>query len=65
MREKIQTGLRLPQDRYEELLLMAEQAGVSLNSVALMMIDVGISVIRLGKEEALHALLRNQQDICE
>ena len=63
MRTKIQTGLRIPEDKYKELSDMSDSAGISLNSLALMLIDVGLLVIRRGTEEVLHSLLHNQQGI--
>ena len=48
MKDKIQTGLRIPEDRYKELNKIADEIGVSLNSVLLMLIDLGLQV-RNGK----------------
>lgn len=59
---KIQTGLRLPQERYEELVDIAKSAGTSVNALALILIDIGLSVLTLGTEEAFHSMLRNLQD---
>lgn len=42
--DKIQTGLRIPAKRYAELQAMAEQTGVSLNSLILMLVDLGLSI---------------------
>ncbi len=42
--DKIQTGLRIPQRRYEELTELAEQMGVSLNALILMLIDLGLTL---------------------
>ncbi len=42
--DKIQTGLRIPQKRYEELIELAEQMGVSLNALILMLIDLGLTL---------------------
>lgn len=60
---KIQTGLRIPQARYEELRVLAERSGISLNTLALFLIDAGLSAINLGIQEVSHSLLRNLQDI--
>lgn len=46
--DKIQTGLRIPQKRYDELSLLADEIGVSLNSLILMLVDLGLS-LRNGK----------------
>ncbi len=42
--DKIQTGLRIPQKRYEELTELAEQMGVSLNALILMLVDLGLTL---------------------
>ncbi len=42
--DKIQTGLRIPQKRYEELTTIAEEMGVSLNSLILMLVDLGLTL---------------------
>lgn len=45
---KIQTGLRIPEERYAELQILADEVGISLNALLLMLIDLGLSV-RNGK----------------
>lgn len=40
--DKIQTGLRIPSKRYEELQNISQEIGVSLNSLILMLIDLGL-----------------------
>lgn len=45
---KIQTGLRIPEERYAELQKLADEVGISLNALLLMLIDLGLSV-RNGK----------------
>lgn len=42
--DKIQTGLRIPQKKYEELTELAAQMGVSVNSLILMLIDLGLTL---------------------
>ncbi len=42
--ERIQTGLRIPEKRYNELLILANDMSVSLNSLILMLIDLGLTV---------------------
>ena len=49
---KVQTGLRIPQERYIELSELASRSGVSINSLALFLIELGLTVINLGTEEA-------------
>lgn len=42
--DKIQTGLRIPIKRYNELSELADEMGVSVNSLVLMLIDLGLAV---------------------
>lgn len=57
--DKIQTGLRIPQARYEELRIMAERSGTSLNGLILLLIDVGLTAISRALEEEVHSLPHN------
>lgn len=59
--DKIQTGLRIPQNRYEELKEMADRSGVSLNALILFFVDVGISAVNLGIEAAAHSVPHSPQ----
>lgn len=59
--EKVQTGLRIPQERYVELSDMAARSGVSINSLALFLIDIGLAVINRGVEEEARSLPRIPQ----
>ncbi len=63
--DKIQTGLRIPQSRYEELKRLADQSGASINSIALLLIDIGLKAVNLGTEAAAHALPHIPQDSTE
>ena len=66
MREsKVQTGLRIPLGRYDELCKIAERSGVSVNQAALMLIDIGLQVVNLGTEQLLHTSARTTQDTDE
>lgn len=65
MSEKVQTGLRIPDKRYVELCKLADEMGVSLNTLALVLIDVGLSAINRGTQAEHRALLRNLQRISE
>lgn len=56
--DKIQTGLRIPQARYDELKVMAERSGLSINAIILFLVDVGLNAINLGIEESTRAELR-------
>lgn len=51
--EKIQTGLRIPAGRYAELQEVAEVVGVSMNSLILMLVDLGLSVRGLPVQKVL------------
>ncbi len=62
---KVQTGLRIPQDRYDELRMMAEKSGVSLNSIILFLVDVGLSAVNLGVEQSAHSLPHSPKDTDE
>lgn len=42
--EKIQTGLRIPAGKYAELDALANEIGVSLNALILMLVDLGLSL---------------------
>lgn len=59
--DKIQTGLRIPQSRYNELKKMADRSGVSLNAMILLLVDVGMSAVNLGAVEAARSLPHNLQ----
>lgn len=59
--DKIQTGLRIPRRRYEELKEIAERSGASVNAIILYLVDIGLSVVSLGSEEFRRSELRNQQ----
>lgn len=63
MREaKIQTGLRIPQARYEEIVKLSEQSGASINTVLLMLMEIGWRVIQPEVLESARALLHSPQD---
>ena len=61
----IQTGLRIPEKRHEELTELADRMGVAVNRLVLILIDLGLSVIRLGTPEVLRNLTRTLQDTGE
>lgn len=42
--DKIQTGLRIPVKRYEELNIIAEDIGISLNALILALVDLGLTL---------------------
>lgn len=41
---KIQTGLRIPEPRYRQLVQIADESGVSVNSLILVLLDLGLSI---------------------
>ena len=45
MSSKIQTGLRIPEERYEKIQEYADSVGVSLNSAILLLVDIGLRAI--------------------
>lgn len=45
---KIQTGLRVPEDVYDDLQARAEKMGVSINQLILMLISVGMKFLDEG-----------------
>lgn len=61
MIEKIQTGLRIPQKRYEELSALSDEMGVSLNALALILIDLGLKAVNLGVQGAARSVPRSLQ----
>jgi len=63
--DKIQTGLRIPQSRYDELKDMADKAGISLNAMILFLVDVGLNAVNLGIEEASRSGIRTLQQTGE
>lgn len=63
MTDKIQTGLRVPEERYNEIAEIAERAGISVNALVLHLVDIGLAAVSLGTQEERRALLRNLRDI--
>lgn len=59
--DKIQTGLRIPIDRYNELKKIADRSGASVNSIILFLVDVGLDSVNSGIEKQVHASLHIQQ----
>ncbi len=48
--DKIQTGLRLPQSQYEKLRELAASSGASVNSIILLLVEIGLQAVNLGIE---------------
>lgn len=67
--EKIQTGLRIPQHRYDEISEIAERGGLSINAVILFLVDVGLKAVNRGAEELppaeLRSLLHNDEECAQ
>lgn len=63
--DKIQTGLRIPSNRYNELKEMADRSGASLNSIILFLVDVGLNAVSSGVEQQGHALSHAPQHSSE
>ena len=42
--KKVQTGLRIPESRYKKIKEISERTGISINSVTVMMIDLGLNL---------------------
>ena len=57
---KIQTGLIIPEKRYDELSTIAARSGISLNSLILYLVDIGLSAVNRGIEEETRSEPHNQ-----
>ena len=57
---KIQTGLRLPLKRYDQINKIAEEAGISLNAAILLLIEIGYEAISLGISAKSHSLAHTE-----
>lgn len=63
--DKIQTGLRIPFDRYTELKEIADRSGTSINSIILLLIDAGLNAINFSSEKQDRAALQIRQHSSE
>lgn len=63
MTDKIQTGLRIPEERYKEITEIAERAGISVNALVLHLVDIGLAAVSLGTKKEHRVLLHNLRDI--
>lgn len=59
---RIQTGLRIPENQYERLKAHSERMGVSLNSMMLTLIDIGLNYLPYLQEEFPHESSHSQKD---
>lgn len=62
MADRIQTGLRIPEEQYKLLKETADKAGISVNAQILYLIEIGMQAINLGIEEERRVLSRTQRD---
>ena len=60
---KVQTGLRMPEDVYEEIAKASHEIGISINAYALVLINIGLDVIRQSKEQSSLSLSQIRQYI--
>lgn len=47
---KIQTGLRIPEKRYDEISQIALRSGISINAAILLLVDIGLEAVSLGTQ---------------
>lgn len=62
MREKIQTGLRVPEHQYQKIKENADRIGVSVNQYILMLIDIGLTCLDTEQLQDRQIELRNPKD---
>ncbi len=48
---KIQTGLRIPENQYDRVKERADQMGVSINQLILVLIDIGLNFLEKNQLE--------------
>lgn len=51
MDEKIQTGLRIPEKQYIRVKERADQIGISINQLILVLIDIGLNCLDKERSE--------------
>lgn len=49
--DKIQTGLRIPENQYNRIKERADQMGVSINQLILVLIDIGLNFLERNQLE--------------
>ena len=62
---KIQTGRRIPESRYEELVQFSEAVGVSINASILMLIEIGMQAVNRGEVQFPRVPLRKREGTAE
>lgn len=48
---KIQTGLRIPEKQYDKIKERADQMGISINQLILVLIDIGLKFLERNQLE--------------
>lgn len=49
--EKIQTGLRIPENQYERIKAKADRMGLSINQLILVLVDIGLNYLDMESDE--------------
>lgn len=62
MIDKIQTGLRVPDNQYERIKEKADRMGVSINQLILILVDIGLNYLDMECIEQDHFAFQNQKD---
>lgn len=60
MGEKIQTGLRIPEEQYNRVKGKADRMGVSINQLILMLVDIGLNFLDMEQLEQHHSDFHNR-----
>lgn len=63
MKSNIQTGLRLPEDQYERVKEKADNIGISINQMILVLVDIGLNYLDMESDEFPHSAFHNQKCI--
>lgn len=61
--DKIQTGLRVPENQYKRIKEKADRTGVSINQMILVLVDIGLNYLDMEQVEQHHAAFHSQRDI--
>lgn len=56
MKHSVQTGLRIPEELYNQLREYAEKTGLSINAQILCLIRIGMDAVNLGIQAERHVL---------
>ena len=48
--DKIQTGLRVPETQYKRIKEKADSAGISINQMILVLVDIGLNYLYMKQE---------------